>query len=36
MRIVLSLCPLISFAAALTAQTPRVVVLDMLLDNSVV
>ena len=36
MRIVLSLCLWIAFAAALAAQTPRVVVLDMLLDNSVV
>jgi hypothetical protein len=36
MRQALSLCFLTAFAAALTAQTPRVVVLDMLLDNSVV
>lgn len=36
MRRVVPLCFLAAFAATLPAETPRVVVLDMLLDNSVI
>ena len=36
MNRVLRLCVIAAFAGGLSAQTPRVVVLDMLLDNSVV